>query len=60
MDDVRRTAEERAKRPKTAPVVATIESVRQRSNTALVKQLDSMDGLFVRKIAAVADAPQYE
>ena len=44
MDDVRRTAEERAKRPKTAPVGASFESERQRSKNALVKQLDSMDG----------------
>ena len=60
MDDVRRTAEERAKRPKTAPVGASFESERQRSKNALVKQLDSMDGRNVRKIAAVADAPQEE
>ena len=60
MDDVRRTAEERAKRPKTAPVGASFESERQRSKNALVKQLDSMDGRNVRKIASVADAPQEE
>lgn len=60
MDDVRRTAEKRAKRPKTAPVGASFESERQRSKNALVKQLDSMDGRNVRKIAAVADAPQEE
>ena len=60
MDDVRRTAEERAKRPKTAPVGASFEPERQRSKNALVKQLDSMDGRNVRKIAAVADAPQEE
>lgn len=60
MDDVRRTAEERAKRPKTAPVGASFESERQRSKNAMVKQLDSMDGRNVRKIAAVADAPQEE
>ena len=60
MDDVRRTAKERAKRPKTAPVGASFESERQRSKNALVKQLDSMDGRNVRKIAAVADAPQEE
>ena len=60
MDDVRRTTEERAKRPKIAPVGARFESERQRSKNALVKQLDSMDGRNVRKIAAVADAPQEE
>ena len=60
MDDVRRTAEERAKRPKIAPVGASFESERQRSKNALVKQPDSMDGRNVRKIAAVADAPQEE
>ena len=60
MDDVRRTDEERAKRPKIAPVGASFESERQRSKNALVKQLDSMDDRNVRKIAAVADAPQEE
>ena len=60
MDDVSRTAEERAKRPKIAPVGASFESERQRSKNALVKQPDSMDGRNVRKIASVADAPQEE
>ena len=60
MNDGRRTAEERAKRPKTAPVGASFEAERQRSKNALLKQLDSMDGRNVRKIAAVADAPQEE
>ena len=60
MDDVRRTAEERAKRPKIAPVGASFESERQRSKNALVKQPDSMDGRNVRKIVSVADAPQEE
>ncbi len=50
----------RAKRPKIAPVGASFESERQRSKNALVKQPDSMDGRNVRKIAAVADAPQEE
>ena len=60
MDDVRRTAEERAKRPKIAPVGASFESERQRAKNALVKRPDSMDGRSVRKIASVADAPQEE
>ena len=50
MDDVRKAAEERAKRPKSAPVGTSFESERQRSKNALVKQLDSMDGRNVRKI----------
>ena len=58
MDDVRKVAEERAKRPQTTPVGASFESERQRSKNALVKQLDSMDGRNVRKIAAASDTPQ--
>ena len=58
MDDVRRVAEERAKRPQSAPVGASFESERQRSKNALVKQLDSLDGRNVRKIAAAAETPQ--
>ncbi len=58
MEDVRKVAEERAKRPQTAPVGTSFESERQRSKNALVKQLDSMDGRNVRKIAAAADTPQ--
>ena len=44
MDDVRQAAEERASRPKKAPVGASFESERQRSKNALVKQIESMDG----------------
>ena len=40
MDDVRQAAEERASRPKKAPVGASFESERQRSKNALVKQID--------------------
>ena len=58
MDDVRRAAEERANRPKQGPVGTSFESERQRSKNALVKQLDSMDGRNVRKIAATAETPQ--
>ena len=58
MDDVRRAAEERASRPKGAPVGSSFESERQRSKNALVKQLDSLDGRNVRKIAAAAEAPE--
>ncbi len=57
MDDVRQAAQERAARPKSAPVGASFESERQRSKNALVKQLDSLDGRTVRKIAAVAETP---
>ena len=39
MDDVRQAAEERASRPKKAPVGASFESERQRSKNALVKQM---------------------
>ena len=54
MDDVRKAAEERASRPRTAEVGASFESERQRSKNALVKQLDALDGRNVRKIAAAA------
>ena len=60
MDDVRRAAEERAARPKTAAVGASFESERQRSKTALIRQLDTLDGSSVRKIAAAAEAPEEE
>ena len=52
MEDVRQTAEERAARPKNAPVGAGFESERQREKNALIRQLDSQDGRNVRKIAA--------
>lgn len=52
MDDVRQAAEERASRPKKAPVGTSFESERQRSKNALVKQIESMDGRNVRMIAA--------
>ena len=60
MEDVRRAAEERASRPKTAAVGASFESERQRTKNALVKQLDSLDGRNIRKIAAAADEPEEE
>ena len=60
MDDVRRAAEERASRPRSAPVGSSFESERQRSKTALVRQLDALDGSNVRKIAAAAETPEEE
>lgn len=60
MEDVRRAAEERASRPKTAAVGTSFESERQRTKNALVKQLDSLDGRNIRKIAAAADEPEEE
>ncbi len=60
MEDVRRAAEERASRPKTAAIGASFESERQRTKNALVKQLDSLDGRNIRKIAAAADEPEEE
>ena len=52
MEDVRQTAEERAARPKNAPVGTGFESERQREKNALIRQLDAQDGRNVRKIAA--------
>ena len=60
MDDVRRLAEERAARPREAPIGASFESERQRSKQALVKQIDSMDGRNVRKIAAATTGQEEE
>ena len=58
MHDVRQAAEERAARPKKAPVGASFESERQRSKNALVRQLESMDGSNVRMIAAAGAGPE--
>ena len=58
MNDVRQAAEERATRPKKTPVGTSFESERQRSKHALVRQLESMDGSNVRKIAAVSPAQE--
>ncbi len=58
MDDVRHVAEERAARPKEAPVGAGFESERQREKNALVRQLETQDGTNVHKIAAAAAAPE--
>ncbi len=54
MKDVERVARERAERPR-AQVGANFESARQREKRALVKQLDSLDGSKIRKIAALSD-----
>ncbi len=56
MKDVERVARERAERPK-AQVGVNFESARQREKRALVKQLDSLDGSKIRKIAALSDTP---
>ncbi|MBR0277351.1 MAG: recombinase family protein, partial [Clostridia bacterium] len=58
MDDVKQVAEERASRPKTAPVGAGFESERQREKIALGRQLAELDGRNVHKIAAAAEAPE--
>ena len=58
MKDVRRAAEERASRPKKAPVGSGFESERQREKNALVRQLDAQDGRNVHKIAAAAEIPE--
>ena len=60
MEDVRQAAQERASRPKKAPVGASFESERQRSKNALVKQIASQDGRNVRMIAAATEAPEQE
>ena len=58
MNDVRHAAEERAARPKKAPVGSGFESERQREKNALVRQLDAQDGRNVHKIAAAAEIPE--
>lgn len=60
MDDVRRAAEERARKPKTTAVGQSFGSERQRSKAALVRQLDALDGSNIRKIAAAAEIPEEE
>ena len=60
MEDVRQVAQERASRPKKAPVGASFESERQRSKNALVKQIASQDGRNVRMIAAATERPEEE
>lgn len=58
MDDVMQIAQERAERPKTAPIGTGFESERQRSKNALVRQIDSLDGRNVRMIAAAGATPE--
>ncbi|MBQ9902572.1 MAG: recombinase family protein [Clostridia bacterium] len=58
MDDVMQIAQERAERPKTAPIGFGFESERQRSKNALVRQIDSLDGRNVRMIAAAGATPE--
>ena len=58
MEDVRQAAQERAARPKKAPVGASFESERQREKNALVRQLDALDGRNVHKIAAASAMPE--
>lgn len=58
MEDVRKAAQERAARTRNAPVGKSFETERQRSKSALVKQLTSQDGRNVHMIAAAAQAPE--
>ena len=58
MDDVRKAAQERAARAKTAPIGTSFETERQRSKNALVKQIKAQDGRNVHKIAAAAETPE--
>ncbi len=58
MDDVKRVAEERAARPKTAPVGAGFESERQREKNAFGRQIAELDGRNVHKIAASSGTPE--
>lgn len=58
MEDVKRAAEDRAARPAKGPVGASFESERQRAKSALVRQLDALDGRNIRKIAAASDEPE--
>lgn len=58
MDDVMKIAQERAERPKNAPIGTGFESERQRSKNALVRQIDSLDGRNVRMIAAAGATPE--
>lgn len=60
MDDVRHAAEERAARPKKAPVGSSFESERQREKNAIVRQLDAQDGRNVHKISAAPETPEEE
>ena len=60
MDAVRHAAEERAARPKKAPVGSSFESERQREKNALVRQLDAQDGRNVHKISAAPEIPEGE
>ncbi len=55
MNDVKRNAQERAQRQNTAPIGSGFETDRQRAKKAMVKQIDSMDGTNVHKIAAVSE-----
>ena len=57
MEDVRRAAEERASRPGKTPVGVSFESERKQAKQALIKQIDSLDGSKVRKIAASGEGP---
>ena len=60
MNDIRKIAAERAAKTRTAPVGTSFESERQRAKSALVRQLDSLDGKNIRKIAALSDTAAKE
>ena len=49
MNDIRKIASERAAKTRTAPLGTSFESERQRAKSALVRQLDSLDGKNIRK-----------
>ena len=56
MNDIRKIASERAAKTRTALLGTSFESERQRAKSALVRQLDSLDGKNIRKIAALSEA----
>lgn len=60
MNDIRKIAAERAAKTRTAPVGTSFESERQRAKSALVRQLDFLDGKNIRKIAALSDTAAKE
>lgn len=55
LNDVRRNAEERAQRQNSTPVGSSFESDRQREKRAMIRQIDSLDGSNIRKIAAASE-----
>ena len=60
MDDVRKAAQERASRTHSNPAGTSLETERQRTKNALVRQISSQDGSNVRMIAATPETPEEE